>query len=147
MKTKDELLELARDLEITDSEVLISKLLQCSFCDANTLYAIMDDSLNELEFLQNFCKSIVIDTETTEIYEKIRSVLIRTTLTVDDIIEYVLNCESETQFSVTLDLLMTTGTKLPVPTQETGELIYYNLIDMSEYIESLTGMYGQSTNR
>lgn len=147
MITKEDLLELAHDLEISNCEMLMDKLLESTFCDLDMLYGILDDSLNETEFIENFCKEVIIETNTTEIYSKIQKVLAETSLSVDDIVEYVLNCEAETQFSVILDMLYLTNEKVPIPAQETGELIYYKLIDIQEYVDSLCYMYGDAANR
>lgn len=141
MITNEDLIQLAEDLEIHDRDILLPKLLDSQFVTLSDLYTVMDDSLDDGEMFESFCNQYILITDSHEIMELIRKVLVETKIDLDTIIEQILNAESETQLIVTLKMMLIKGDVVPMPSPELGQLIYYNLVDINEHMASLKHIY------
>jgi hypothetical protein len=94
---------------------------------------------------------------------KILNTLLATPMTVDELRTYVIRCSTETQLYVTLRIYdrvykevthhhsrldytiqVMRGKEIEIPSQQTCELILYNLLDLEQYIESVQYLYRKS---
>lgn len=136
---KSQIIELSEDLEV--SKGFIEKVVECKLHDLEEVYQLLDDCLDNKEFVTRYINTYIVETETEEILDRIEKVLSDTPLSVSKLIEYVLNCNSETQLAVTIDIYTKAKRDVYVPQQETSELIFYKLIDIDEYVNSLQYIY------
>lgn len=136
---KSQIIELSEDLEVNKG--FIEKVLQCQFHDLEEVYQLLDDCLDGRDFVTRYINSYIVETETKEVIDRIEKVLSNTPMSVEKLVEYVLNCKSETQLAVTIDIYTIAERDVHVPEQDTCELILYKLIDINEYVNSLKYIY------
>lgn len=139
---KSQIIELGEDLEICKG--LLEKVTECKLHDLKEVFELLDDCLSGQEFLKRYVNTYIVETDTEELLLRIEKSLTETTMTVEKLVEYVLNCDTETQLAVTIDIHAKAGKDIYVPLPETSELIMYKLIDLDDYVNSLKYIYGEA---